>query len=154
MALGVPLRMLLCPALPGGKPVLFLGCPVLAVVYIETGSHDLALAGLEHVDSPASASPPPKCRMKGVCATGSGPRLFLLEDFLHAPPSLPGPEIAIVKPLAGLSPSSVFSSFRYFLPFGLAKIRARNPQLPAGLSLQEGRCPLQLCRLPMGRHEP
>lgn len=44
----------------GDKPVLFLGCPALAVVYVETGFPDIALAGLELIDSPASASPPPK----------------------------------------------------------------------------------------------
>lgn len=70
MALGVPLRMLLCPALPGDKPVLFLGCPALAVV------HDLALAGLELIDSPASVSPPPKCWDERCVPQGLAPGCF------------------------------------------------------------------------------
>lgn len=106
MALGVPLRMLLCPALPGDKPVLFLGCPPLAVVYIETRSYDLALAGLELVDSPASASPPQKCWDERCVPQGLAPGCFYWKMISQpASPSLPGPEIAIVKPLAGLSPS-------------------------------------------------
>lgn len=129
MALGSPLWMLLCP-------MTSLGCPALTVVYVETGPPDISLAGLELIDSPASASRPPKCWDKR-CATGPGPRLFLLEDYLsatHVSPSPLGPEIAIVKPLAGLS----VPLFTSVLPSrGLTKIRARNPQLPTGSSQQE-----------------
>lgn len=84
--------------------------------------------------------------MKGACHRAWPQAVFIGRFSLsatHMSPSLPGPEIAIVKPLAGLSPLSIL--FTWVLPSrGLTKIRARNPQLPARLPLQEGRCPLQL----------
>lgn len=58
------------------KPVLFLGCPALTVVYVETGSSDIALAGLELIDSPASASGPPKCWDKRCVPQGLAPGCF------------------------------------------------------------------------------